>query len=131
MNIFYTERKIYYHHTDAGKVVYYGRYLDLLEEGRTDFCANKGIDTAEYIKKGIEFPVVHFEIDYKAPARYGDTVRIYTYPEKIGNASVHFLQEIKKGEQILIKSKIVWACVRSGFKSIRVPDEIRQALLNE
>ncbi|MFH1093889.1 MAG: Tol-Pal system-associated acyl-CoA thioesterase, partial [Candidatus Omnitrophota bacterium] len=31
------EKKIYYHDTDAGGVVYYANYLKHLEEGRTEY----------------------------------------------------------------------------------------------
>ena len=38
------EKRIYYHDTDAGGVVYYGRYLNYLEEARTQFLEQQGID---------------------------------------------------------------------------------------
>ncbi|MFA5101034.1 MAG: acyl-CoA thioesterase, partial [Candidatus Omnitrophota bacterium] len=38
------EKKVYYHDTDAGGVVYYGNYLKFLEEGRTEFCIERGFD---------------------------------------------------------------------------------------
>ena len=36
------EKRIYYHDTDAGGVVYYGRYLNYLEEARTEFLEQQG-----------------------------------------------------------------------------------------
>ncbi len=96
---FYIEKKIYYHDTDAGGVVYYASYLKHLEEGRTEYCRGKGIDLAEYAASGTIFPVVHLEVDYKSPARYGDTIRVLTRPEKVGNAYLCFSQEIKVGER--------------------------------
>jgi len=41
-NAFSLKRKIYYHDTDAGGVVYYARYLEFLEDGRTEFLASRG-----------------------------------------------------------------------------------------
>ena len=35
------EKKIYYHDTDAGGVVYYANYLKYLEEARTEFLEKK------------------------------------------------------------------------------------------
>ena len=35
------EKRIYYHDTDSGGVVYYGNYLKYLEEGRTEFLESK------------------------------------------------------------------------------------------
>lgn len=125
---FYIEKKIYYHDTDAGGVVYYARYLEHLEEGRTEFCRSRGIDTATLASGGIIFPVVHLEIDYKSPARYGDIVRIYTSCQEVGNASVHFAQEIRRSDKTILKSKTVWACVDKMLKVIRIPEEVRSRL---
>lgn len=129
MNELYLEKKIYYHDTDAGGVVYYARYLEHLEEARTEYCRSKGIDVAGLASGGIIFPVVHLEIDYKSPARYGDVINIYTRPEKVGNASVHFIQEIKKGEAVILKAKTVWACVTAGLKVQRIPEDMRSKLV--
>jgi len=124
----YIDKKIYYHDTDAGGVVYYANYLEHLEEARFEFCLSKGVSMVESAKEGAIFPVVHFEIDYKSPARYGDVIRIFTEIEKIGFSSIHFAQDIKKGETLLIKSKTIWACVNEVLKPQAIPDKIKQAL---
>lgn len=125
---FYIEKRVYYHDTDAGGVMYYARYLEHLEEARTEFCRSRGIDTASLAAGGIIFPVVHLEIDYKSPARYGDILRIYTSCEEIGKASVRFAQEVKKDSATILKAKTVWACVDAGLKVKRIPDDIRSRL---
>jgi acyl-CoA thioester hydrolase len=122
---FCIEKKIYYYDTDAGGVVYYANYLKHLEEGRNEFCRNKGVDLAQLAISGVEFPVVHVEVDYKSPARYGDIIKIYTRIEKIGGSSVNFLQEIKKEDTLLIRAKTVWACIDKEFKVRPVPDRIK------
>ena len=124
----YIDKKIYYHDTDAGGIVYYANYLKYLEEARFEFCLSKGVSLAESAKQGVLFAVVHVDIDYKSPARYGDVIRIFTEIEKIGFSSVHFLQEIKRGELTLIKAKTVWACVSEVLKPIAIPDKIRELL---
>jgi acyl-CoA thioester hydrolase len=124
----FIEKRIYYHDTDAGGVVYYASYLKYLEEGRTEYCRSKGIDVAEYAGKGIVFPVVRLEIDYKSPARYGDVIRVFTRPEKLGNASFCFSQEIRKGETVILQAKTVWACINRDFKPTRIPEEFRSRI---
>jgi acyl-CoA thioester hydrolase len=129
MTDFIIENKIYYHDTDSGGLVYYAAYLEHLEEGRAEYCRSKGVILNEYALKGVVFPVVHAQIEYKAPARYADTIRIYTRVEKIGHSSIHFLQEIKKDKLVLVKAKTIWACIGNDFVSREVPPEIRKALL--
>ena len=41
------KKKIYYHDTDCGGVVYYSNYLKFLEEARTEFFAAKGLSIKE------------------------------------------------------------------------------------
>ena len=100
MSDFYIEKRVYYHDTDCGGVVYYASYLKYFEEARTEHLRNIGIDVAEYAAKGSLFAVVHLDVDYKCPARYGDVVRVSAGIETIGNASIHIMQEMKKGDKL-------------------------------
>jgi len=122
------ERKIYYHDTDAGGVVYYGNYLKHLEEGRTEFCLMYGVDTAALAKQGIYLVVSRVEIDYKAAACYGDVVRIVTKMEKISRVAMDFLQSITREDKLLIKAKVTLVCVTSDFKLISIPKEVKNKL---
>ncbi|MDP3142443.1 MAG: thioesterase family protein [Candidatus Omnitrophota bacterium] len=128
MEDFFIENKIYYHDTDCGGVVYYAKYLEHLEEGRAQLCLSRGINLSEYAKNKVAFAVVHEEADYKSPARCSDTIRIFTQVERIGNSSISFVQEIKRGDTLLVKAKTVWACVGADFKTQTIPDEIRKRL---
>lgn len=128
MEGFSIERRIYYHATDAGGVVYYANYLKLFEEGRTEFCLNRGLDLGELMGRGVMFPVVHVEAEYKSPARYADMVEVATRVEKVGRSSVHFYQEILRKGQLLVLARTVWACVGSDFRSRPLPEDIAEAL---
>jgi len=125
---FSIDRKIYYHHTDAGGVVYYADYLKMLEEARTEFCLQRGLDCAEWFKKGIAFVVVHCGIDYLKAAQYADTVAVTAKIKKLGNSSIHFEQEIVRQNTVLVKASVVWACVSRDFKTQTLPGRIRALL---
>ena len=116
------EKKIYYHDTDCGGVVYHAAYLDHLEEGRTEFIREKGVDAGKLARQGTIFPVVHIEVDYKSPAVYGDTIKVITSIEKLGHASINFDQEIRKDGILLLKAKVVCACVDTNLKAKPIPD---------
>lgn len=125
MSDFCFEKRIYYHDTDSGGVVYYATYLKFLEESRTEYLRKHGIDVAEYMKKEVLFPVVHLEVDYKCPARYGDVIKIFSKVEKCGNASLQFVEEIKRDDKLLLKAVTVLACVDTNMKARRLPEEIK------
>ncbi len=125
------EKKIYYHDTDAGGVVYYANYLRHLEEGRTEYCSARGIDIGKLALEGIYFVVAHLEVDYKTSARYGQTVKVNTRIEKIGRSSAHFVQTITRDDKLLIASRITWVCVNTGFKPVSIPDGIKQSFAKD
>jgi acyl-CoA thioester hydrolase len=126
MKDFYIEKKIYYHDTDCGGVVYYANYLKYLEEGRSEFCASFGVDLKPLADSGTYFVVARTEIDYKAPARYQDKLKVYTKIDKVGNASIYFSQLITKDDVNLIEAKTIWVCVGKDFKTKPTPKEIKE-----
>jgi len=122
------EKKIYYHDTDAGGVVYYANYLRYLEEARTELLREKGVDIGKLAEEGILFAVRRVEIDYKAPARYADTLTIAVSITKVKNATLEFTQTINRGDQILVKAKTQLVCITSNFKPQAIPQEVDQCL---
>lgn len=126
MSDFCIKKEIYYHDTDAGGVVYYANYLKYMEEARTGHLRSFGVDVQDYMAKGILFAVVHVEIDYKSPARYGDMVTVSSVIEEVGNASIHFVQEVKKDDKLLVRAKIVLVCITDKMRAQRVPEDLKE-----
>lgn len=121
--------KIYYHQTDCGGVVYYANYLKFLEEARTEFFESKGIFIKELVKQGVQFVVARQEIDYKAPAFYGDTLSIDTRLNEVGGVKLDFAYEIKNQEgQIVSAARTVMVCVNGNLKPQAIPEEVRNKL---
>ncbi|MDD5746009.1 MAG: YbgC/FadM family acyl-CoA thioesterase [Candidatus Omnitrophica bacterium] len=121
-------KKIYYHDTDAGGIVYYANYLKFLEEARTEFCFHHGIDKTVLGRQDIFFVVAHIDVAYKAPARYLETIRVVTSLEKIGRVSVHFLQQVTRGDTLLVEAKVTWVCVNKELRPRPVPEEMKKLL---
>ncbi|MBM4121313.1 MAG: acyl-CoA thioesterase [Nitrospira sp.] len=90
------EIRIYYEDTDCGGVVYYANYLKYFERARTDFLEQRGLSVAGLLKEGTQFMVVHAEVDYRSPARYGETLVIDTRLADCGKASVTFAHVIRE-----------------------------------
>lgn len=118
-------KKIYYHDTDCGGVVYYANYLKYLEEARTEFLRERGIDLGVLSGQGYWFVVRAVEIEYKSPARYGDILDIFSQIVKVKNVSLDFFQEIKRKETFLVSAKTVLVFVDNAFCPSAMPEEIR------
>jgi acyl-CoA thioester hydrolase len=127
--IFTIKKKMFYHDTDAGGVVYYGNYLKYLEEGRTESLASLGIRTRELTEEGVWFVVARIEVDYKSPARYQDVIEVNTQIEKVGRSSIEFDQKIKINDRNLILAKVVLVCVNEKFKPISIPKKTKELLV--
>jgi len=92
------EVKIYYEDTDCGGVVYYGNYLKYFERARTEYLEERGLSVAGLMKEGTVFVVVHAEVDYRSPARYGDWLVVETVVSGTTPASFTFSHVIRERE---------------------------------
>lgn len=128
MNKSIIKKKIYYHDTDAGGVVYYANYLKYFEEGRTQYLEEKGIYTEKLLSQGISFVVAKAEIEYKIPVRYKESIHITTKIDQLRNSSIVFLQEILKEGNLCCLAKIVVVCVNEKMKPIRISEQIKNLI---
>lgn len=126
--VFSIEKRIYYHDTDCGGVVYYANYLKYLEEARTEHLRSKGIDLIEVAKEGIIFAVADAAIKYKSPARYGDIIKITSRIENMGAASIVFYQEIKEKERLLVECRTTLVSLKPNFRVTPIPNRIERLL---
>jgi acyl-CoA thioester hydrolase len=70
--------------TDAAGVVYYGAYLRLLEEARTQAIESVGLSMGEEFQLGYLYPVTRVEIDYQTPVLYGQILCVTSEVAEIG-----------------------------------------------
>lgn len=89
------EIKVYYEDTDCGGVVYYANYLKYFERARTHYLEDRGLSVAGLMAEGTVFVVVHAEVNYRSPARYGETLVIETVVSEMTAASFTFAHVVK------------------------------------
>ncbi|MDD3374951.1 MAG: YbgC/FadM family acyl-CoA thioesterase [Candidatus Omnitrophica bacterium] len=124
------KKKIYYHDTDAGGVVYYGTYLNYLEEARTEFLEDLGLSVSEFQKQGYMYAVRNCTISYKSPARYGETLICTASLKKMTAAQLIFDQQVteEKSGRLIVISEITLVCLTTDFKPSQIPENLRQVL---
>jgi acyl-CoA thioester hydrolase len=125
------ERTVYYHDTDAAGVVYYARYLDFLEEARTVFFTEVGVNIVEWHHQGIYFVVRECRLVYKKPARYGEILVCQTSILRMTRTRILIKQVLEKqiGGLILVEADTELVCVSGGFKPTSIPFEIRRVFV--
>ena len=104
--------RVYYEDTDAGGIVFYANYLKFFERARTEWLRAAGVDQQALIEReGAGFVVKSANIDYHAPARLDDEVTLTLSIEKLGRASVQFVQEAWCDNILLASANVKVGCV--------------------
>ncbi len=124
------DKKIYYHDTDAGGVVYYANYLKYLEEGRTEYLEERGETVPKFIEQGFFFAVRSCNVIYKSPARYGEVISVDAKVEKVTGTQIFFQQRIwnTTTEQELVEAHVSLVCLSLDFKPLAIPGTLREKL---
>lgn len=121
------KRKIYYHDTDCGDVVYYANYLKITEEARDEYFVESGLSLRELNEEGYWFAVGEVQTKYKGPARFNDQLLVKTSIEKLRSASMDFVQEIYCADKLLNSSKTKVVCVGYDFVPRKIPENVINA----
>lgn len=123
--------RVYYEDTDAGGIVFYANYLKFFERARTEWLRAIGVGQ-ELLKQeeNALFVVRSTQVDYLAPARLDDELKLTLAIEKIGRASVLFHQQAWRGEQLLTSAVVKVACVdAAGLRPRSLPASVAAKML--
>jgi acyl-CoA thioester hydrolase len=118
--------RVYYEDTDAGGIVFYANYLKFFERARTEWLRASGVNQQK-MKDDYQcmFVVKATAVEYHAPARLDDELKLTVTVERLGRASVHFVQEALCGDRLLVTGKIKVGCVDAiKVRPTAIPNEI-------
>jgi acyl-CoA thioester hydrolase len=118
--------RVYYEDTDAGGIVFYANYLKFFERARTEWLRTSGISQQLMtVEHQAMFVVKSAAVDYHAPARLDDELKLTVVVERLGRASVQFLQQAWCGERLLATGKVKVGCVDAlSLRPAAIPEEI-------
>ena len=122
--------RIAYADTDRMGVVYYANYLVLFERGRTEFLRNLGIRYRDLEDIRQRFmPAMEAHVEYYAPARYDDLIKVRTFVKSLGSAHVVFGSEIyDEKARLIAEGHVKLVLVNVDWKPTRFPEDIRRLL---
>ena len=125
----YTAR-IYYADTDFSGVVYYGRYLEFLERGRSDLLHEAGIRHRDLIEgrigggeagEPLAWVVRRIEIDYRGSARIEDEIEVLTGIESLRGARLDMVQQVKLSDRTILDASVQAALITLDGRPRRIP----------
>jgi acyl-CoA thioester hydrolase len=114
--------RVYYEDTDAGGIVYYANYLKFFERARTEWL--RALDVSQQAlaeQHDAMFVVKSASIDYHAPAKLDDVITLTLGIEKLGRASIQFVQQASCGAALLASARVKVGCVDRALKPRAMP----------
>ena len=122
--------RVYYEDTDFSGIVYHANYLRFMERGRTNHLRLMGAEQhalfaeAQAETPGFAFVVRSMQIDFLRPARMDDVLDVVTWPVAVKGASITLAQEVRRGEDVLVKAEVRVAFISEG-RAQPIPKSLR------
>jgi acyl-CoA thioester hydrolase len=126
-----TKIRVRYADTDQMKFVYYSKYLEYFEQGRSDLLREVGMPYPVIEKMGYFLPVVESYVKYHQPARYDDLLEVNTVLREIPAVLIRIEYEVlRRDDSASIAEGYTVHCVvdASTGKPIRAPKAFVEAL---
>ena len=126
MSIVFTWKvRVYYEDTDAGGIVYYANYLKFFERARTEWLRSIAVNQRDLLEQhDAMFVVKNVSADYHAPAKLDDVLELTLKIEKLGRASMVFVQQAWCGSTLLNTARVTIACVDSALRPRALPAKV-------
>ncbi len=130
---FETRMRVRSYEMDAFGHVNHAVYLNYFEEARVRTMEAVGHPLGDILGRGWGVHVVRLEADYRKEARLGDELRIRTRVDEVRRSSMAVVQRALRaddeGEVLVCEARVVWVWVDENGRPMRVPAEVRDALL--
>jgi acyl-CoA thioester hydrolase len=128
-NIFRHEHRVTYSECTVGNHIYYGRYLDLLEEARGEMFRSVGTSFLQLQEQDLIFPVVEVRLKYKGPARYDDLLTIEVGLSELGKIRLNFSYRIlNERNAVLLEGETWHVCTGLNEKPKRLSENLAAQL---
>lgn len=105
---FEREAEIRFGYCDPAGIAYFPRLDELLNGLFEDWCSAVGIPFTDLVARDrLGFPLVHATVEYEAPLRLGDKVRLIQQVHAIGTSSITFDLFIERGSTRCLSARHV------------------------
>jgi len=113
--VYQTELKyrVLYAHTDKLGVVYYGKYFEYFEAGRSDMLRKLGYPYKELERENISLPVIESHCQYLSSAKYDDVLIIKSFLKELPTVRIKIEYEIFLSDNLVVTGYTMHAFVNS------------------
>lgn len=92
-----TTIRVRYADTDQMKQVYYGKFFEYFEQGRSDMLRAIGLPYSRVEEMGFFLPVIEAHAEYRRPVRYDDEIQIVVMLRERPVARIRLDYEVRRG----------------------------------
>lgn len=124
------EHGVRFAETDAQGVVFYGNFATFQDEAVLAYYREMGHEYGEMLDEGWEVFIVHLDLDYHAPARFGDHLRHGVRVADMGTSSITFeyvCQRAADGRTI-VDGSVVHVFADDAGSARDIPASFREAI---
>lgn len=124
---------IRFQHCDPAGIVFYPRYVEMINATVEDWFESIGLSFAEIhgpMKTAI--PAVSLNIDFKMPTRLGERIELRLVVEHIGTTSIRLAIAAALGDEIRFRSTITLVHISMlDYRPHPWPPKFRNAMLTD
>lgn len=123
------EFEVRYLEADQQGVVFNMWYLAYFDDAFTALLAHHGLPYQELIAQGWDAQLVHTEIDWSGPLRWGDRAAVDVALARLGTTSFALQFAVRADGAVVATGETVYVAVETeGWTKIPVPEPLRSAL---
>jgi len=123
--------RVRYADTDQMKMVYYAKFFEYFEQGRSDLLRSMGLPYPEIEEMGYYLPVVEAHARYLKSARYDDAIRVKTIVKEMPQARIRIEYELTNDDtkDIIAEGHTIHSFVNASTgRPTRAPERFLEAL---
>ena len=124
--------RVRYGECDAQLVVFNARYGDYADLAATEYFRAVFGGIQALLSRNLDTQVVHYQIDWKSPARFDDVLGVRVQTERVGTTSFTLSMEffIAGTQAHVATAALTYVLVSTpAFSKTAIPDDLRAALL--
>jgi acyl-CoA thioester hydrolase len=115
-----------YAECDQQGIVFNGHYLTYADEAVVPVLRGLGVPYEDLLARGLDISVVAAELQWSAPARWGEVVDVDGVVERVGRTSFTVAFTISVGERLCCRVRTTYVMVDREFTPMTVPDDVRE-----
>jgi 4-hydroxybenzoyl-CoA thioesterase len=128
MSAFTTVIQVRFGHVDPAGIAYFPRIYDYVHDVFEEVWENHVGERYYRIlcDQQVGFPLVHSEVDFKHPLRFGDRPLVRVTCFKLGRSSLGLRYLFKLDEQVCVDARMTTVCVNlKDMSTLEMPERFR------